>query len=461
MSDRIIEVAAVRVEEGREVLRWSSLINPGRWVSPFITSLTGIDNAMVADAPSFEDIAAQLLELLDGTVLVAHNARFDHGFLKNAFLRLHIDLRVRLLCTVRLSRKLYPQHKGHGLDAIMRRHGLHSAQRHRAMGDVDAVLQWLALAHGELGVEPVRLAAQALVSGVASIPPHLETVLEDIPDAQGVYLMYGATRQPLYIGKSVHLRARVLSHFRSDHTAGRDMQLAQETQSVDFRRTAGELGALLLESRLVKEMQPAYNRRLRRSPPLWAWQLAQDAQAVPQLHLTELTQLHDGLPDLVYGVFKSSRAARQALLELVDAHNLCPRLLGLEPGTGPCVGQQLGRCAGACCGKEDPRAHLLRVQLALAPRRMMDWPFRGCIGLREHDPHTGRTDIHLFDRWCHLGTVHDESQLQNALDTRSALAFDVDTYELLRKRLLAADKSTQRGLLRFGERLPAERSSSA
>ncbi len=435
MSDRIIEVAAVRVEEGREVLRWSSLINPGRWVSPFITSLTGIDNAMVADAPSFEDIAAQLLELLDGTVLVAHNARFDHGFLKNAFLRLHIDLRVRLLCTVRLSRKLYPQHKGHGLDAIMRRHGLHSAQRHRAMGDVDAVLQWLALAHGELGVEPVRLAAQALVSGVASIPPHLETVLEDIPDAQGVYLMYGATRQPLYIGKSVHLRARVLSHFRSDHTAGRDMQLAQETQSVDFRRTAGELGALLLESRLVKEMQPAYNRRLRRSPPLW--------------------------PDLVYGVFKSSRAARQALLELVDAHNLCPRLLGLEPGTGPCVGQQLGRCAGACCGKEDPRAHLLRVQLALAPRRMMDWPFRGCIGLREHDPHTGRTDIHLFDRWCHLGTVHDESQLQNALDTRSALAFDVDTYELLRKRLLAADKSTQRGLLRFGERLPAERSSSA
>ena len=132
VSDRIIEIALVRVEDGREVVRWSSLVNPGRWVSPFITNLTGIDNAMVADAPSFEDVAARLLELLDGTVLVAHNARFDHGFLKNAFSRMQIDLRVRVLCTVRLSRKLYPQHKGHGLDAIMRRHGLHSDARRDA-----------------------------------------------------------------------------------------------------------------------------------------------------------------------------------------------------------------------------------------------------------------------------------------------------------------------------------------
>lgn len=458
VSDRIIEIAAVRVEHGREVLRWSTLVNPGRWVSPFITSLTGIDNAMVADAPTFEQVAMRLLELLDGTVLVAHNARFDHGFLKNAFLRMQIDLRVRLLCTVRLSRKLYPQHQGHGLDAIMRRHGLRSDARHRAMGDVDTVLQWLALAEDELGAEPVRAAAQALVSGVASVPPHLETALQDIPDAPGVYLMYGEARQALYIGKSMHVRARVLSHFRSDHATGRGMQLAQETRSVDFRRTAGELGALLLESRLVKQLQPSYNRRLRRNAPLCVWQLARDAQAAPQLRLIGLEDLQQGLPDPVYGVFKSARAARQALRDLADAHGLCARMLGLEPGTGRCFAQQLGRCAGACCGKEDPRAHLLRLQRALASYRMADWPFQGCIGLREHDPHAGRTDIHLFDRWCHLGTVHDESELDDALATRSVLAFDGDTYQLLRKRLLAPNAATQRGLLRFDQRRTAQRS---
>ena len=452
VADRIIEIAAVRVEEGREVARWSTLVNPGRWVSPFITDLTGIDNAMVANAPRFETVAPRLLELLDGTVLVAHNARFDHGFLKNAFQRIDIDLRVRLLCTVRLSRKLYPHHKGHGLDAIMRRHGLRSAARHRAMGDVDTVLDWLALARGELGLEAVRQAAHELVSGVTSVPPHLETALRDIPDGPGVYMMHGESRQPLYVGKSVRLRTRVMSHFQSDHTAGRDMQLAQQTRSVDFRRTAGELGALLLESRLVKQMQPAFNRRLRRSAPLCVWQLATDAQAQPQLQLLELGDLEHGLPDPAYGVFKSAKSARQAMLALADTHGLCARLLGLESGTGRCFAQQLGRCAGACCGKEDPRTHLLRLQVALSAHRMMDWPFPGRIGLRENDAHTGRTDIHLFDRWCHLGTVHDESELQDALDARGPLHFDLDTYQLLRKRLQTAAAGPGRELLRLDDR---------
>ncbi|MCW5645313.1 MAG: DNA polymerase III subunit epsilon [Rhodoferax sp.] len=461
VSDRIIEIAAVRVEEGREVARWSTLVNPGRWVSPFITSLTGIDNAMVSEAPRFEAVAPRLLELLDGAVLVAHNARFDHGFLKNEFQRIDIDLRTRLMCTVRLSRKLYPQHKSHGLDAILRRHNLHSAARHRAMGDVDAVLDFLALARGELGVERLRRAARELVSGVASVPPHLESALQDIPDATGVYLMYGDNRQPLYVGKSLHLRARVLSHFQSDHATGRDMQLAQGTRQVEFRRTAGELGALLLESRLVKELQPAFNRKLRRTAPLYAWQLADDPDARPQVRLLELGDLQAGLPERLHGMFKSAKAARQALLALADAHGLCAQVLGLEAGTGRCFAQQVGRCRGACCGQEDGRRHLLRVQLALAAQRMQDWPFSGRIGVREHDPHTGRTDIHVFDRWCHLATVHDEAALDDALDTRSALAFDVDTYQLLRKRLLAADRKPGLSVLTFGTAASSARRMSA
>lgn len=461
VSDRIIEIAAVRVEEGREVARWSTLVNPERWVSPFITRLTGIDNTMVADAPRFEAVAPRLLELLHGTVLVAHNARFDHGFLKNAFQRMDIDLRVPLLCTVRLSRKLYPQHKGHGLDAILRRHGLHSATRHRAMGDVDAVLDFLALAHGELGVARVREAARALVSGVASVPPHLETTLQDIPDASGVYLFYGENRQPLYVGKSLQLRTRVMSHFQSDHTSGRDMQLAQGTRRVEYRRTAGELGALLLESRLVKELQPMFNRKLRRTAALYAWQLSDDAHHRPQASLVKLGDPRVGVPERLYGTFKSAKAARQSLLELTEVHGLCARTLGLESGSGRCFAQQVGRCQGACCGMEAAHKHLLRVQLALSALRLQDWPFAGRIGLREHDPHSGRTDIHVFDHWCHLATVHDEAELQNTLHARSGLAFDLDTYQLLHKRLLAASRKPQGGLLRLDGDRRSERRASA
>jgi len=348
VSDRIIEIASVRVEEGREVARWSTLVNPGRWVSPFIASLTGIDNAMVSDAPSSESVAPRLLELLDGAVLVAHNVRFDHGFLKNALLRMQIDLRVRLLCTVRLSRALYPQHKGHGLDAIMRRHGLHSDARHRAMGDVQAVREWPALAQRELGNERVGAAARELVSGVASVPPYLETSLRKLPDSPGVYLFFGETRQPLYIGKSMRMRSRAMAHFQSDPATGRDRQLAQATRRVDFRRTAGEWGTLLLEYQLVRQMLPTYSRRLRRSASLCVLQLADDANARPQLHPRELSELSDGLPQPAYGLFPSTKAARQALQDLAHSQGLCPQLLRLEPGNGACLARQLRQCTGAC-----------------------------------------------------------------------------------------------------------------
>jgi DNA polymerase-3 subunit epsilon len=453
--DRIIEIAAVRVEEGREVLRWSTLVNPGTRISSFITGLTGIDNTMVRDAPTFAEVAPRLLELLDHTVLVAHNVRFDHGFLKNEFQRMQIDLRTRLMCTVRLSRRLYPQHKGHGLDAIMRRHGLHSDARHRAMGDVDAVLQWLDLAQRELGAQALQHAASALVSGVASLPPHLETTLQGIPDAPGVYLLYGESAQPLYVGKSIHLRARVIAHFQADHKSGRDMRLAQQTRRVEFQRTAGELGALLRESALVKQLQPEYNRKLRRSPALYVWQIADDEDQQPQVRLLETSALAPEQLGSVYGVFKSAKAAREALLALADTHGLCARLLGLEAGAGRCFGQQIGHCAGACCGQEPLARHLLRVRLALTTHKLQDWPYAGPLGLREHDAASGRTDIHVFDHWCHLATVQDETALQEVLCSRHPMRFDIDTYGLLRKRLAGVGKASA-DLIRFEARQVAD-----
>ena len=149
--DRITEIAAVRVENGSEVARWSTLVNPGVRIPPFIQSLTGISDAMVASAPPFDEVARHLVELLDGAVLVAHNVRFDHGFLVNELQRLERRLQVKTLCTVRLSRALYPQFKSHGLDALLARHGLQTLARHRAMGDVEVVQAWLEVARSELG----------------------------------------------------------------------------------------------------------------------------------------------------------------------------------------------------------------------------------------------------------------------------------------------------------------------
>jgi len=447
--DRITEIAAVRIEAGREVARWSSLVNPGTRIPALISSLTGISDAMVADAPRFEQVASKLLALLDGAVLVAHNARFDHGFLKNEFGRIDIALRSKLLCTVRLSRKLYPQHRGHGLDAIMLRHGLQTQARHRAMGDVDLVLAWLRSASSELGPDKLAQAAQELLGASNSLPPHLESAIAGIPDSVGVYLFYGDGPQALYVGKSVHLRGRVLSHFQSDHKAGRGMRLAQETRRIETRPTAGEFGALLLEARLVKTLQPVYNRLLRREASLCTWRLADAPAARPLLSLVQANTLKAQEMASLYGVYRSRRQALLALRALADEHALCPMVLGIEPSSGRCFAHQLGRCRGACCAEESAGRHRLRVLQALAAQRLQAWPFAGRVGLREHDAASGRSELHVFDQWCHLATVSDEAELDEALADRQPLAFDLDTYRLLCKQL-PKSTSTRGALLHLG-----------
>jgi len=440
VHDRITEIAAVRMEGGQEVARWSTLVNPGTAISSFIQNLTGISNAMVADAPGFEDVAPRLLEILKGAVLVAHNVRFDHGFLLNEYSRLEQALRVKTLCTVRLSRLLYPQHKSHGLDAIMQRHDLKTSARHRAMGDVEMVLAWLGIAAQELGAEQVKQHAQTLLQGSAALPPLLETPVDQIPESAGVYLFFGEGPLPLYIGKSIKLRSRVMSHFQAASREPREMRIAQEVRRIEWVETAGELGALLLEARLVKDKQPVYNRQLRRERTLCAWQLDANPLARPLLTLVRSDDLQPSQFGRMYGVYRSKNQAISSLRELADKHALCLHALGLESGKGRCFAHQIGRCKGVCCGEEKPELHYLRLQLALAEQKLQVWPHAGKVGLREHNPQTGRTDLHIFDQWCHLATVQDEAELEDALTSNSSLAFDLDTYRLLLKHLLTQQK---------------------
>jgi DNA polymerase-3 subunit epsilon len=437
VQDRITEIAAVRIENGAERARWSTLVNPHTGIPPFIQSLTGITDAMVQTAPDFSEVANTLLGLLKGAVLVAHNVRFDHGFLLQAFARMGIALKVKTLCTVRLSRTLYPQHKGHGLDAILRRHGLHTQARHRAMGDVDVVLQWLDAAKAELGNETVAQAAQCLLQGSASVPPLLETPLSDIPDSPGVYLFYGEGTLPLYIGKSVKLRSRVMAHFQAASRNAREMRILTEIRRVEWRQTAGELGALLLESRLVKALQPVYNRQLRRQRGLLAWQVADDPGARPLLQLVRLDDMaNDTLPKL-YGVYRSKRHAQDSLRTAAQAHGLCPQALGLESGKAACFAHQIGQCRGLCAGRESSALHAARLGMALAAQRLQAWPHAGRVGIREYHAPSGRSEIHVFDQWCHLATVQNEAELHALASERRPMAFDLDTYRLLVKRLSA------------------------
>lgn len=140
-EDRITEIGIVSVESDGRVERWTSLVNPGVPIPAFIGQLTGIHDDMVADAPPFAALMPELRQRLEGGLFIAHNARFDYGFLHHAFARAGHAFRPDILCTVRLSRHLFPQEKKHSLDTLIARHALVPQARHRALADADLLLQ--------------------------------------------------------------------------------------------------------------------------------------------------------------------------------------------------------------------------------------------------------------------------------------------------------------------------------
>ncbi|MBA3756350.1 MAG: DNA polymerase III subunit epsilon [Nitrosomonas sp.] len=430
-QDRITEIGLIRYENGIEVGRWSTLINPEVSISPFIQRLTGITSDMVIKAPTFFEVRDTLLEWLDDAVLCAHNVRFDYGFLKNEFKRIGITFQKKLLCTVKLSRKLYPQHKGHGLDAIIKRFSLVCENRHRAMGDTEMMAAFINAAINQLGENTVQEAVLALLKQQA-IPANLDYLqINTIPDTFGVYLFYGDSAL-LYVGKSISLRTRVLSHFHSDHNSAKGMRIAQEIKRIEYHITSGELGALLLESRLIKECQPIHNRQLRRERKLCAWQVSNDPNAKPILTLIYESDIDWNAMDNVYGTFKTKRQALEILNKLADEQGLCDKGLGLEKGSGICFSHQLKHCKGLCAGKESAELHRLRLLTALSSYKLLAWPFGGRIGVREHNPDNDMTEVHVFDQWCHLGTAKN---LQELDDVCSQPHFDRDTYRYLMKFL--------------------------
>jgi DNA polymerase III subunit epsilon len=440
--DRITEVGLVEVQDGAFVREWSTLVNPGMSIPPAIQALTGITNDMVALAPRFEEIARELYLAIDGRVLVAHNARFDYGFLKNEFRRLGKSFAAPVLCTVKLSRKLFPQHPRHNLDSLMTRHNIRCDARHRALGDARVLWQLAQQWRDDPG-EAAVLEATAKLLKTTTVPAGLpDTVFDSIPEGPGVYLFYGEKDVPLYVGKSINLRTRVMSHFSGDHRVNKDMRIAAEVKRVDWIETAGELGALIEEARLVKQLAPVHNRQLRRAGELCAWHWPADQHTTaPQL--VSARDLPGGEFGDLYGLFRSRRSAIEALREIALEHQLCHGLLGLDKREGPCFAHQIKRCRGACVGLETPREHAGRLAAAFASLRVRAWPFPGRIGIRETAADGERCDLHVLDQWCHLGTVRSEEELRELQDGAPRPLFDLDTYKILTRFLLGGKNRPQ------------------
>ena len=402
-TDGITEVGMVILEAGAAPREWSTLVRPPRAVPPEIVRLTGISNEMLRDAPVFGDIAAELMQLLDGALLVAHNARFDYAFLKHSFGRANLPFFTPVLCTARLARELDPHADSVSLDALIQRYRLPQDARHRALGDARMTYALAQAFAGEHAAGTIDAAVRRVLRR-PSLPRHLPVdTLTQIPDGPGVYLFYGLNQHPLYIGKAVSLRDRVGQHFSGDWNSARGVRLADELRHIEWIETAGELSALLQEAELVRTRMPSHNVKLRRRTETVALKLDHAARSVLTVDATALAGAE--LPGL-HGPFASARAARTLLAQLCDESALCRKTLGLEkrrrnePAGTPCFAFQVKRCLGVCCGQEAEEAHWERFCVALADSAMPPWRSDGAIELVERDEVSGRTARFVVRDWC-------------------------------------------------------------
>jgi DNA polymerase-3 subunit epsilon len=373
-------------------------------------------------------------------VFVAHNARFDYSFLRSEFLKSHMNFSAKVLCTVKLSRRLFPEYARHNLDAVMERNGLTCGARHRALGDARVLHDFWAKLRRDVP-EPRLAAAVQTVLGAHKLPAHLPPgLLDDLPEGPGAYRFFGDDNVLLYVGKSNSLRSRVSSHFGAEGGDSKDHRLSRQVRRVDWVQTAGELGAILQEAEWIRTQKPLYNQRSKSK--------AQPHTLRGRTWLTPAGQVYrvlaEGLDsvdfaDLVqcFGVFHSEKDARKAQTDIARAHQLCLKVMGLEDGAGSCLAYQVGKCRGACLGKEPLILHNTRLQLALSALKLKTWPFPGRVALRERDSRSGMpeymqsTELHVVDHWTYLGTARTEEELAELGRSESSAAFDVDVYRIL------------------------------
>src|SRR5215208_4943901 len=370
----LTEVGAVLVGGGELHERWSSLVGVSEPLGRGIQRFTGITQAMVDEAPPPEAVLPELAKLLRGRVLVAHNAAFDTRVLKQAFARAALDWPdPPVLCTVALARRFAPLQRRRGLASLADALGIDVGETHRALPDAEtcarvlcALLPRLGAAAFTIGdalaaVRPKPGSGRRRRAPGAARPRDERPDLSKLPKDPGVYIFRDADGHPLYVGKSVCLRTRARAHFTTPAA------WTGEAEHVDYQATQSELGALLLEDRLIKSMRPPGNKRGKRSPDGYVYLRCRLDIAFPILEVApEPARGHA----VTVGPVRGRAAAAELVEQLNSLFGLrhCGRRLPRREHAS--AYGQMGRCLSPCLGDLDP--NLYRERLDAALRRFVD-----------------------------------------------------------------------------------------
>ena len=261
-----------------------------------------------------------------------------------------------------------------------------------------------------------------------------EKPLEELPSYSGVYRFFSSEGTLLYVGKSVDIRARINAHIQEGRKPGRHQRIMSEVSRIDCCATSGEIGALLVENAAIKQETPLYNRRQRQVRKLWTMILNRSSDGFLQPSSADFSPWADRSDDC-YGLFHNRRHIDNTLRRHARDHGLCLRVMGMDPGSGPCFQYQLKRCDGACAGDETVDEHNARLLSVLDRDRIAAWPFAGPLLLVERNIHPMEDQpseqFHLVNHWAWLGCFNSVSEAQDATQSDTQTVFDRDAYRML------------------------------
>ena len=351
-KEKVTEIAIV-LHDGEKITgEFSTLINPEKKIPYRITQMTGISNQMVKGEPKFYEVAKQIVEMTQDRIIVGHNVRFDYGFLCNEFKSLGYDFQRSTLDTIKLSRKLIPGKKSYSLGKLCADLGIDNQARHRALGDALATTELFELL---LSIEthPEELNLKGMSASIN------KSLVDKLPSETGVYYFYDNADQLIYVGKSINIHDRVLSHLNNNmHKKAIEMKNA--IARVDFTITGSELVALLLESSEIKKHQPLFNRAQLRT--YFNYGLYSFINDEGYINL-KLMKIIDELNPIY--TYSSLHEGKEHIANLTEQFELCQKLTGLYDTSGACFHYQIHQCKGACIGEEPFEEYNARVQKAL------------------------------------------------------------------------------------------------
>ena len=360
-ANGITEVA-INIHDGNEIVEsYTTLINPKQPIPVYITALTGIDDNMLLDAPTFDDVALQIYQLLNDKIFVAHNVNFDYSFLKHHLAAAGYDLQCKKLCTVRLSRKLIPGKSSYSLGKLCTALQIPIQNRHRAAGDADAtsILFNLLLEYDQEGIiaEMLKKTSKEQV-----LPPHLDKAsIVRLPHQPGVYYFKDSKGKIIYVGKAKDLKKRVTSHFTGNTPNRQRQDFLRTIHHVDHVICGTELMALILEANEIKRLWPENNRAMKRYEHKYDLYVFEDQNGYLRLAIDKHKKNNNAFQS-----FNSLLEGYNFLNQLIDKYQLCAKLCYLQKTATKCYAHENGQCFGACSGIETVSVYNKKLNTALA-----------------------------------------------------------------------------------------------